>query len=113
MFNSLDLLVIVSMALIASALLSLALMFLVKHPTVRKVSFYVAAALGVYVGTVGLRILSVEFPLQFALAAALLLLSIAALVVERLSRGSEKRFLVARVMVTVSVIVGLMNALVL
>lgn len=110
MLNGLDILVVASMGLITAALLSLALMFLVKHPTVRKVCFYVVAALGVYVGTVGLRILSIDFPLQFALAIALGLLSVAAFVVERLSKGDEKKFTIARILAAVALVAGLINA---
>lgn len=113
MMNSLDLLVIVSIVLISASLLSLALMFLSKQPVVRKVCFYLVTALGVYIGTVGLRILSTDFPFQFTLAIALMLLSAAALVVERLRRGDEKKFLLARGMASVALVGGLINALML
>ena len=46
MFTSLDLLVVVFMALAAVTLLSLCLMFLIRNNTARKVFFYITSALG-------------------------------------------------------------------
>lgn len=110
MFTYLDLLIVVVMALVAVSLLAIVLMFLVKHPTVRRVCFYITVALGVYLGTVGVRIMWPGFPTQMALAVAMALVSIAALVLERLSKGDEKKFLIARVLASAAVVVGMVNA---
>ena len=56
MLNSLDLLVIVFMVIVALTLLSLALMFLIRNKTARRVFFYIVLVLGLYVATIGLRI---------------------------------------------------------
>ena len=56
MFTSLDLLVVVSMGIIAATFLSLMLMFLLKNQKAKRVFFYIVVALGVYVSTIGFRI---------------------------------------------------------
>lgn len=111
MFTFLDLLVVVSMALVAGSFLSVALMFLVKNQKVRRVCFYVAVALSVYVGYVGVRINWHGFYGQAFLAVALALVSLGALVLERVGKGNEKRFLVARIAAAAALVLGTVNAL--
>ena len=110
MFTFLDLLIVVVMALAAASLLSVVLMFVVKNKTVRRVCFYIVAALGVYVGTVGFRINWLGFEVQAALAVALALLCVGAVVLERVKKGDDKVFLLARGMAAASLVVGMVNA---
>ncbi len=111
MITFLDLLVIVSMLLITVALLSSVLMFLIKSSKVRRVCFYLAAALGVYVGWVGIRINRLGFYHQAVLAAVLALVSIGAFVWERVKKNDDRAFLYARIAAAVSLAVGIANAL--
>ena len=57
MNTSLDLLILVVMVLAAVSLVAMVLMFLVKNKVVKRICLYLVAALGIYVGYVGLRIL--------------------------------------------------------
>lgn len=110
MFTFLDLLIVVVMALAAASLLSVVLMFVVKNKTVRRVCFYIVAALGVYVGTVGFRINWLGFEVQAGLAVALALICVGAVVLERVKKGDDKMFLLARGMAAASLVVGMVNA---
>lgn len=111
MLNSLDLLVIVGLALAVAGLLSVCLMFLVKNRRFRQICLYFAAALGVYIGTVGLRILWLDYPGQASVSAVLMLGCVGAVVLERLSKGDEKKFLLARILAAVGVVLGFIVAL--
>lgn len=111
MVTFLDLLILVSMGLIAAGMLSLVLMFLVRNKKVQKVCFWIAAALGVYIGSVGIRINWPGFYGQAVLAGALMLVSVAALVLERLRKDDEKMFLHARIAAAASLVIGIVNAL--
>lgn len=110
MFTFLDLLIVVSMGLMAAGALALALMFLVKNETVKRVCFYIAAALGVYIGTVGFRINWPGFALQAGLAIVLALVGIGAVVLERLKKNDEKMFLLSRIMASAALVLGMVNA---
>lgn len=111
MLNSLDLLVIVSAALTALSLLSLALMFLMKSPLVKRIALYIVSAIGVYAAYVGIRIGGDLFPVQVAVGVAVALVSIGAIVLERMSKGDEKKFNLARILAAAGLVVGLLNAL--
>ena len=110
MFTFLDLLIVVVMALAAASILSLLLTFLVKNKTAQRVFFYVIAALGTYIGTVGFRINWPGFGFQVILAVVMALLCIAAVVLERLKKHDAKMFLAARVMASAGLVIGLANA---
>ena len=56
MLNSLDLLVIVFMGLVAAGLLGLCLMFLVRNPRIKKICLIATSALALYTGYIGIRI---------------------------------------------------------
>ena len=112
MFTSLDLLIIVFMALAAVTLLSLALMFLIRNKTARKVFFYIASALGLYMSWVGFRIgFGGLFPLQIAIGVLTALMCIGAFVLERVSKGSNKMFLIARIISAAALVLGFFNAI--
>ena len=96
MVTFLDLLVVVVMVLCAVSLVAMALMFLVKNQKVKRICLYLVAALGVYMGYVGFRIMWVNSLAQTGLAVALALAAIGAVVLERLSKGSEKKVRLAQ-----------------
>ena len=90
--------------------ISSALMFLVKNKKVKRVCLYLVAALGVYMGYVGFRIMWVNSLAQTGLAVALALAAIGAVVLERLSKGSEKKFLLSQVLASAALVIGMFNA---
>lgn len=111
MITFLDLLIIVSMVLIAGSLLSVALMFLVKNRKVRQVCLWITAVLGLYVGSVGIRINWPDFYGQAVLAAVFALTGVAALVLALVRRENEKVFLAARIAAAAALVLGVVNAL--
>ncbi len=110
MFTYLDLLIVVVMALAAASLLALVLMFLIKNKTAQRVCFYIVAALGVYIATVGFRINWLGFEFQAGLAIVMALVGMGAVVLERIKKGDEKMFLTARVLAAAALVVGMANA---
>lgn len=112
MTTFLDLLVIVVLVLAAASLLAMALMFLVKNRTVKRVCLYIIAALGLYMAYVGLRILWPMYLGQSIIAVLAALVSIVAVVLERLSKERKAMFLTAQLMAAAALIVGMLNALV-
>ncbi len=112
MFTSLDLLIIVFMALAAVTLLSLCLMFLLRNKTARKVLFYITSALGLYMSWVGFRIgFGGLFPIQIAIGVLTALMCIGAFVLERVSKGNSKMFLIARIVSATALVIGFFNAI--
>ena len=112
MFTSLDLLIIVFMALVAVTLLSLCLMFLIRNKTARKVFFYIASALGLYVSWIGFRIgIGGLFPIQIVIGILTALMCVGAFVLERVSKGNNKMFLIARIISAAALVLGFFNAI--
>ena len=111
MFTSLDLLIVVFMALAAVTLLSLCLMFLIRNKTARKVFFYIASVLGLYVSWVGFRIgFGGMFSIQIAVGVLTALMCVGAFVLERVSKGNDKMFWVARILSAAALVIGFFNA---
>lgn len=108
----LDLLFVVVLTLAAVSLVAMVLMFLVKNRTVKRVCLYLVAALSIYMGYVGLRILWPGFPGQCIIAVLVALTGIGALALERLGRNSRKKFLLAQIMASLALITGMLNAFV-
>ena len=106
----LDLLIVVVLALTAVSLVAMVLMFLVKNRKVSQVCFWIIAALGIYMGYVGLRIMWVNSLAQSALAVLMALIAIGSIVLERLSRDNHKMYLAAQIMASTALIVGMFNA---
>ena len=110
MTTFLDLLIVVVMVLSAASLLAMALMFLVKSKKVQHAFFYLVVALGIYMGYVGFRILSPTVIWQTGLAVLMALTSLGALMLERLRKGNEKMFLIAKIAASAALVVGMFNA---
>ena len=87
MLTSLDWLVIVFMIMVATSFLSLCLMFLVRRPHIKRVCFYIVVALSIYAAAVG----------------------IAAIVIDRTSKGDEKKLKIARIMAATTLVIGIIN----
>ena len=111
MFTFLDLLIIVSMVLIAASFLSLVLMFLIRNKKVQRVCFYISVALSLYIGYVGIRINWMGFEGQAVLAAVMALVSIGSLVLERVKKNDDRMFLYARIASAAALVIGTVNAL--
>ena len=111
MFTFLDLLIIVSMVLIAASFLSLVLMFLIRNKKVQHVCFYIATALSLYIGYVGIQINWPGFTGQAVLAAGIALVSVASLVLALVKKGNDRVFLYARIAAAVALVIGTANAL--
>lgn len=110
MLNFLDLLVIVFMVLSAASLLALCLMFLVRNPRVKRACFYIVAALGIYAGSIGVRIGTFLFPVQTAIGVIAGAVSIAAIVLVLTGKDNAKRFKIAQIMAAAALVVGIINA---
>ena len=110
MLTFLDLLVVVFMVIAALSLLALCLMFMTKNHTIKSICFYVVVAIGIYLGYVGARISWPGFILQVAVAILMAVVSIAALILERRSKGDEKKLKIARIMASLALVIGMVNA---
>ncbi len=112
MLTSLDWLVIVFMGLTAMTLLSLCLMFLLKNKTVRRVCFYIVAALGLCISSFALLIgLSGWFTTQIFFGVLTALASVGAIVLSLVGKKSEKQQKIARILAAAALIVGFVNAI--
>ena len=112
MFTSLDLLIIVFMALAAVTLLSLCLMFFIRNKTAKKVFFCISSVIGLYLSWVGFRIgIGGLFPIQIAVGVLTALMCIGALVLERVGKGNDKIFLIARSVSAAALAIGFFNAI--
>lgn len=112
MLTSLDWLVIAFMGLAVLTLLSLCLMFLLKNKKAKRILTYVVAVLALYMASVGLRIgLGSWFVTQVALGVVTVLMSIGAVVLERLSKGNDKMLRISRIVAAAALVVGFANAL--
>ena len=108
--NSLDLLVIVSVALAAVSLLSLCLLFLIRNPRIKALFFYIVAALGICTGYIGFRIGAFLFPAQTAVGVAVAVVSTAAIALFATGRNSERRTKIAQFAASGSLLIGFANA---
>ena len=106
MFTFLDLLVVVGLGFAMLSLLALCLIFLVKNKTFGRICLYVSGVVTLYLFTVAFRIGSGMFPMQVAAGTVAVLLSVGGVVLERLSKNSDKRFLVARILASAGLVLG-------
>lgn len=112
MTTFLDLLIVVALALTAVSLVAMVLMFLVKNRTVKRVCLYLVAALGIYMGFVGLDILWPNFLGQAMIAGLVILTAIGAVLLERLRKNSDNALPAAEVMASTALVVGMLNVFV-
>ena len=110
MLTALDFLTLAFIGLSALSLLAVCLMFLVRKPVARKVCFYIVVILCIYMAYVGLYISSGFFLGQTIVAVIVGLTGIATVVLERLSNNDNKKFLIARILSAISLVIGMFNA---
>ena len=110
MLTALDFLTLAFIGLSALSLLAVCLMLLVRKPVVRKVCFYIVVILCIYMAYVGLYISSGFFLRQTIVAVIVGLTGIATVVLERLSNNDNKKFLIARILSAISLVIGMFNA---
>ncbi len=112
MFTSLDLLIVVFMILAAVTLLSLCLMFFLKNKTAKRVFFYIATALVLYVSWVGFRIgIGGLFYGQIIMGIITANLGLSALFLDIFGKGSNRLFLIARIVSVASLVLAFVNAI--
>lgn len=110
MLTALDFLTLAFIGLSALSLLAVCLMFLVRKPVARKVCFYIVVILCIYMAYVGLFISSGFFLGQTIVAVIVGLTGIATVVLERLSNNDNKKFLIARILSAIALVIGMFNA---
>lgn len=111
MMTALDYLVVVFMGMSAVSLLAVCLMFLMKKDRIKKICFYFLALEGMALSVLNALMTPGTFPGELAIGWTLGGVSIAALLLEICGKG-EKKFVVARILVAVAVIAGMLNAFV-
>lgn len=109
MMNSLDLLIIVFMILTAVTLLAVCVMFLAKHPAVKKLSFYFLTLEGMGAAVLNSLMTPFDYSGKLALGWGLGGLSVAALLMALLSKN-EKLTKAAPILAVISVVAGVVNA---
>lgn len=110
MLTALDFLAMAFVGLSALSLLAVCLMLLVRKPVVCKVCFYIVVILCIYMAYVGLYISSGFFLGQTIVAVIVGLTGIATVVLERLSNNDNKKFLIARILSAIALVIGMFNA---
>ncbi len=107
--NPLDMLVLVFAASAILGLLSIILMFALKKTCAKKVFFYIAAIVALYTTYGGLRMYWPMYTGKALLSAAIGLADIVFIVLASICKDKEKLFLIARIIVSASVILGILN----
>lgn len=110
MLTALDFLTLAFIGLSALSLLAVCLMFLVRKPVARKVCFYIVVILCIYMAYVGLYISSGFFLGQTIVAVIVGLTGIVTVALERLSNNDNKKFLIARILSAIALVIGMFNA---
>ena len=111
MFTTLDLLVVAFLVLTAATLCALSLMFLLKNSKAKKVFFYIACGLGLYLSWGGLSMgLLGMFTEQIVIGLLTAVMCVASFAVERIGKGNEKMFLAARIVSAAALVLGMANA---
>ena len=110
MLTALDFLAMAFVGLSALSLLAVCLMLLVRKPVVCKVCFYIVVIFCIYMAYVGLYISSGFFLGQTIVAVIVGLTGIATVVLERLSNNDNKKFLIARILSAIALVIGMFNA---
>jgi len=112
MFTYLDLLIVVFMSLIALALLSVCLLFLLKNKIAKRIFFYVTLVIGLYASWVAIAIGSGGgFIFQMDLGILTAIVCVSTFVFERIKGKDEKKLRIAYIIAAVTMIVALFNAI--
>lgn len=109
MLNSLDLLIIVFLAVAVTGLLALCLLFLSRKPLVRRISTFALAGLSLFLAYGGLYIGLTGFPVQAAVAVIAAIAAVSSVVLE-LAGKNEKSGKLSRIFSAAGVVLGLAAA---
>lgn len=109
MLNSLDLLIIVFIGMSVVSVLAVLLLFILKSEKLQKGAFYFLAIWGMAIAWLNVQMQPPTMVGEQLLAWALGGLSVIALLLQLLGKG-EKRFTIAKILVAVSVVVGMIDA---
>lgn len=110
MITFLDLLVAVFLELSVISLLAICLMFLCKKVLVKKISFYMVVLLGIFTAFINIRMGNSLFPIQTIIGIVVGILCITSFILERLSQGHERNFLIARIASAIALVIGIFDA---
>ena len=109
MMNPLDLLVIVFVVMCVISLAGLAIIYLSKNEKVRKGLLCFLAIHGIVIAWMNINMLPLYMTEEIFLAGALGALGVIALLVQFCMK-SENKFNIARILVTISVVAGMIDA---
>ena len=110
MMNPLDLLVIVFMAVSAASLLDVCLMFLMKRPAIQNACFYFLGLQGMLVSWMNAKMTPpIGYEGELLLGWGLGAVAIAGLLLHVCGKGEKSRK-IARILVALSVVLGMVNA---
>lgn len=109
MMNPLDMLVLVFIGMSTASLLAICMMFLMKKEIGKKIAFYFLSVQGMLISWMNAKMTPATYPTERALGWALGGLCVVALLLEVCGK-SEKYSKIARILVTVSVVLGMVNA---
>lgn len=106
--TALDALVIVFMVMTGVSVLGLIFMYLVKNEKLKKVVFYILSILGMAIAWMNAMSTPASYMHESIIGWGFGALSVLALLIQVCGKD-EKKFQIARLMVTVSVIAGMLN----
>jgi len=109
MLTNLDWLIIVFMGMTGISLLALLLMYLSKNEKIKKITFYFTAIVGMLISWINALSTPGSYMEEVMLGWGLGAMSVAALLLEICGKN-EKKSKIARILVTISVILGMWNA---
>lgn len=109
MMNPLDMLVIVFVAMSVISLAGLAIIYISKSEKVQKGLLYFLAVFGMVVAWMNAQMIPSYMTGELVIAWALGALSVVALLIQFCMK-SENKFKIARILVTVSVVAGMLDA---
>ena len=109
MFTNLDWLILAFMVISGVSLFALLLMFLIKNQKAKKIAFYFAAVIGMGVSWINALCTPGFYMEEILLGWGFGAMSVIAVFLEILSK-SEKKSKIARILVLLSVLLGMWNA---
>lgn len=109
--NSMDLMIIIVLAVAAAGLLALSLMFLSKNEKLKKVFTYIAGAIGIYASSIGVSIGWPYFMGQAVAGITLIAVGAAAIVMAIIAKDNVKKNRIARILAAASLVLGMANGI--
>lgn len=110
MTTFLDLLVIIFIVLVTVCLFCICLMFLTRNLKIKKISYYILSILCIYVGYIGIRIGDGLFLAQTIIGGIICMISIVTSTMILITKDYEQKFKVAQFIISITFIIGILNA---